>query len=100
MKIQRLKGEHRDEQPRLMPGGPARDATATARLSLVEHDRPGVHVRVGVEIVRMRVVRIVLVEPPPVAETVEQVRGEQAEHSACPFATTDLAVRRVVTEEA
>jgi hypothetical protein len=62
-------------------------------------DRPGVHVGVGVEIVGMRVVRIVLVEPPPVTETVEQVRGEQTEHPAGPFTTTDLTVGRVVTEE-
>jgi hypothetical protein len=83
----------------MMPRGPARNAATPHGLSLVEHDRPGVHVGVGVEIVGMRVVRIVLVEPPPVTETVEQVRGEQTEHPAGPLTTTDLTVGRVVTEE-
>ena len=73
---------------------------ALVGLPAVEDQDPGVHVGVGVEVVGVGVVGVVLVDPPAVAQPVEQVPGQQAERPAGVRVAGDLAMARVVAEEA
>src|SRR3954453_526788 len=97
--MERLEGQHRAVQPRLVAGHPAGEATSPGGLTLVEDDRPRADVRVALQVVRVRVGGVVLVHPPAVAEPVQEVAREHAQQPARWFPAGDLTVRGVVTVE-
>jgi hypothetical protein len=61
---------------------------------------PGKDVRIGLEVVRMGVVGVVLVDPPAVAESVQQVGVQQAEQRGRHAPPGYLVVAGVMAEEA
>ena len=79
MQVECLEQQERKEQRGLVPRQPGRRASPRGCLGRVEHENAGQHVRISLEVVRVGVMGVVLVDPPAVAESVQQVGVQQAE---------------------
>ena len=92
--------KHREEGEGLIGGQPAHRAAPLERLLAVVGDGQVVDVRVVVDMVRVRVVAVVLVHPPAVAHPKQQVAGQVADQVVERVALEHLLVPGVVELEA
>ncbi len=81
VQAQAFEEQQREEQVRLPAGHPPLRAAGFGGLRGRPHERAGTHVRVVVFVVRVRVVPVVLGEPPAEAHADAEVADEQARRS-------------------
>ncbi|CAO0826116.1 hypothetical protein SMICM17S_09175 [Streptomyces microflavus] len=91
--------QHREEQPGLVAGQPAGESFALRRLLLGPDQGADADVRVLVDVVGVGVVTYVLVVPPRLVHTEEQVAVHQADQPVGLTATGYLGVARVMGDE-
>src|SRR5216683_1680240 len=96
----RLTEQHREEQVRLVPVREPGHAPARARLGGGESQRADHDVGVRALLIGVRVMAVVLVHPPAVAQPYAEVAVQDAEHVVGPPRAEDLPVPGVVAEEA
>jgi hypothetical protein len=95
-----LQQQQREEQVGLIAEDQPGQAPARLRLGRSEGERPDPDVRVRAFLIRVRVMAVVLLHPPPVAQADAQVAEQDAEHITGAGGAEDLPVPRVVAEEA
>ena len=101
VQVQALEEQQREEQARLVTDDepPHRAPIGVVGLRGGEREDPQVDVRVPVLVVGVRMVGVVLADPPAVPESDQQVPVQVPDDVVAPPAREDLTVARVVADE-
>ena len=94
-----LEHGQREKREVLVFHGEAREAVLPCRLVFRECERNQIHVGVGGHVVRRAVMMIVLVEPPAVAESQQEIGVQQAQDFVSGRGAENFLMPRVVNDE-
>src|SRR5690242_665361 len=99
MQVDPLEGEQRKEENRLVSRDRPCEPAMTVRVRRRERKYSITDVGIMVFLVRIRVMPVVLVDPPPDAQPCQQIAGDQPCGCVAAAGRADLLMPAIVTEE-
>jgi hypothetical protein len=94
-----LEQQQREEDHLLVSGDPPEDALLAGCLVIRPRQDAALDIGIAAQLIRMAVVPVVLVDPPPIAEPHAESSDEGADHVVAATDAADLLVTGVMSEE-